>query len=136
MLTTIIAILGGLIAAAPFIIAKQPNAKEYLDKLTPYQEWIGVLLTLYGVLGLLRGVLGFGALSLRWAISIGNSAAMFVVGFLLAYSLISKHLLSKNETARVKGQELRAKLIYYQVYAGLALIALGIASIVLRSNVI
>ena len=54
-----------------------------------------------------------------------------IVGFLLAYSLISKYLLEKNETAKQKGQQLRAKLIKYQVPSGVILVILGILSIVL-----
>ena len=70
-------------------------------------------------------------IGLSWGIGLGVSAVEFVVGFLLAYSLISKYLLEKNETAKAKGQELRLKLTKYQVPAGVALIVLGILSIVL-----
>ena len=59
-----------------------------------------------------------------------------IVGFLLAYSLISKYLLEKNETAKQKGQQLRAKLIKYQVPSGVILVILGILSIVLPLNLI
>ncbi len=41
MITAIVAILGGLIAASGLIVAKKPNAKELLDKLTPYQGCVG-----------------------------------------------------------------------------------------------
>ena len=51
MISAIIAILGGLIAASSLIVAKKPNAQELLDKITPYQGWIGVVLTFYGVWG-------------------------------------------------------------------------------------
>ena len=43
MLSAIIAILGGILAASSLIIAKKPNAKELIDKLTPYQGWIGLI---------------------------------------------------------------------------------------------
>ena len=131
MLSAIIAIIGGIIAASSLIVAKKPNAQELIDKLTPYQGWIGVVLTFWGVWGILQSILNIKYIGLSWGIGLGVSAVEFVVGFLLAYSLISKYLLEKNETAKAKGQELRLKLTKYQVPAGVALIVLGILSIVL-----
>ena len=56
MLSAIIAIIGGIIAASSFIIAKKPDAKELIDKLTPYQGWIGVVLTFFGVWGIFNSL--------------------------------------------------------------------------------
>ena len=130
MLSAIIAIIGGLIAASSLIVAKKPNAQELLDKLTPFQGWIGVILTFWGVWGIISSVLNIGSIGLTWAIILAVNACMFIVGFLLAYSLISKYLLEKNETAKAKGQQLRAKLTKYQVPAGVILIILGVLAIV------
>lgn len=131
MLTSIIAILGGLIAASSLIIAKKPNAQDLLDKLTPYQGWIGVILTFWGVWGIIFSFLNIGSIGMYWIIGLAISSVEFIVGFLLAYSLISKYLLESNETAKIKGQALRAKLAKYQVPAGIILTVLGILSIVL-----
>lgn len=131
MLSAIIAIIGGVIAASSLIVAKKPNAKELLDKLTSYQGWIGVVLTFWGVWGIISSVLSIGNMGMYWMIGLAVSAVEFIVGFLLAYGLISKYLLEKNETAKAKGQELRAKLVTYQVPAGVILIILGVLSIVL-----
>lgn len=121
-----IAILGGLIASSSVIIAKKPNGKELIDKLTPYQGWIGVILAFWGVWGIISSVLNIGDLSLTWIVSLAVAVAEFVVGFLLGYGLISKYLLEKNETAKEKGQALRLKLTKYQIPAGLLLLALGV----------
>lgn len=129
MLSAIIAILGGLIAASSLIVSKKPNAQELLDKLTPYQGWIGVVLTFWGVWGILQAVLNLGSIGTAWMIFLAVSAVQFIVGFLLAYSLISKYLLEKNETAKEKGQLLRQKLIKYQVPAGVILVVLGVLSL-------
>ena len=131
MIVAIIAILGGLIAASSLIVAKKPNAKELLDKLTPFQGWIGVVLTFYGVWGVISSILNFGSIGMYWIIGLAISVVMFTVGFILAYGLISKYLLEKNEAAKEKGQQLRAKLVNYQVPAGIILIVLGVVSIVL-----
>ncbi len=132
MLLAIIAILGGIIAAASLIVSKKPNAQELIDKIIPYQGWIGVVLTFYGVWGILHYLLNLGSLGIAWIIGFAICVLQFVVGFLLAYGLISKYLLEKNETAKEKGQELRMKLIKYQVPAGVILIILGVLSILLR----
>lgn len=131
MLSAIIAILGGIIASSSLIVAKKPNAKDLLDKLVPFQGWIGVILTFWGVFGIIQSILHISGIGLAWGIGLGVSITEFIVGFLLAYSLISKYLLEKNETAKAKGQELRMKLTKYQVPAGVILIILGILSIVM-----
>ncbi len=131
MLSAIIAIIGGIIAASSLIVAKKPNAQDLLDKLTPYQGWIGVILTFWGVWGIIQSILNINLIGLYWGIGFGVSAVEFIVGFLLAYGLISKYLLEKNETAKAKGQKLRTKLTKYQVPAGITLIVLGVISIVL-----
>jgi len=123
MILSIIAILGGLIAASSLIIAKKPNAQELIDKLTPYQGWIGVVLAVLGVLGIITSLTHFSI------IGMALSAVEFIVGFLLGYGLISKYLLEKNETAKAKGQELRMKLTKYQIPAGLILVVLGAYSL-------
>lgn len=129
MLSAIIAILGGIIATSTLIVAKKPNAKELLNKLTPYQGWIGIILTFLGVWGIIQAFLSIEAIGLSWSITLVVSVVEFIVGFLLAYSLISKYLLEKNETAKEKGQELRAKLVIYQVPAGIILIVVAIVSL-------
>ncbi|WP_439490553.1 hypothetical protein [Algoriphagus sp.] len=130
MIGIIIAILGGLIASASVIVAKKPNAKDLIDKLIPFQGWIGVILAIWGLWGIIGSVLNIGNLGLAWIIALAVAVVEFVVGFLLGYGLISKYLLEKNETAKEKGQVLRLKLTKYQIPAGLILIALGVLSLV------
>jgi len=129
MLSAIIAIIGGIIAASSLIVAKKPNAQELIDKLTPYQGWIGIVLAFWGVFGFISLILNIGLIGFDWMIGLGVSVVEFVVGFLLGYGLISKYLLEKNEEAKVKGQELRMKLTKYQVPAGVILIVLGILTL-------
>jgi len=124
MLSSIIAIIGGLIAASSLIVAKKPNAQELLDKITPYQGWIGIVLVIWSIQGLI------GIFSYFSIISLIITIVMFIVGFLLAYGLISKYLLEKNETAKAKGQELRTKLVKFQIPSGVILLILGVYSLV------
>lgn len=123
MLSAIISILGGIIAASSFIVSKKENAKELIDKITPYQGWIGVVLLIWSIRNLLWVFRYFSVSLLVVAI------VQFIVGFLLAYGLLSQYLFSKNDEAKAKGQELRAKLAKFQVPAGVVLIVLGVLSI-------
>jgi len=131
MLSALIAIVGGLIAASGFIVSKKPNAKDLLDKLTPYQGWIGVVLTFWGLWGAIQLVLNIGDIGIVWIIAFAVCVVEFIVGFLLGYGLISKYVLEKNEEAKEKGQALRLKLTKYQIPSGMALIILGVLSIIL-----
>ena len=96
MLSAIIAILGGILAASSLIIAKKPNAKELIDKLTPYQGWTGLILSFWGLWGTIHLVLNIGSIGLVWIIALAISVVEFVVGFVLGYGLISKYFLEKN----------------------------------------
>ena len=130
MLSAIIAILGGILAASRLIIAKKPNAKELIDKLTPYQGWIGLILSFWGLWSTIHLVLNIGSIGLVWIIALAISVVEFVVGFVLGYGLISKYFLEKNEAAKEKGQQLRLKLIKYQAPGGIILLILGVLEII------
>jgi hypothetical protein len=130
MLSALIAIVGGLIAASGFIVSKKPNAKDLLDKLTPYQGWIGIVLTFWGLWGAIQLVLNIGNIGIAWIITFAICVVEFIVGFLLGYGLISKYLLEKNDAAKEKGQALRLKLTKYQVPSGIILIVLGVLNII------
>ncbi len=131
MISAIIAILVGVLAASPMIIAKKPNAKELIDKITPFQGWIGIVLTFWGAWGIIQSILSLTSFSTFWIVALLVYLVEFIVGFILGYGLISKYLLEKNETAKEKGQQLRMKLLKYQVPAGFILIILGVLTIIL-----
>ncbi len=124
MLTGIISILGGVIAASSYIVSKKANAKELIDKLIPYQGWIGVVLLFWSIKNVLRLLNYFNGYTLLFAV------AQFIVGFLLAYGLLSQYLFKNSEEAIEKGQQLRVKLVQYQVPAGVGLIILGILRLI------
>ena len=131
MLSSLIAIVGGILASSSLIIAKKPNAKELIDKLTPFQGWIGIILAFWGLWGSIQLILNIGSIGLSWAIALSVAVLEFVVGFVLGYGLISKYILERSEAAKEKGQQLRLKLIKYEAPGGIVLIILGILSILL-----
>lgn len=126
MFSALITIAGGILAASSYIIAKKPNAKELIDKMVPYQGWIGVVLFVWGIFDLLSALrlfsFGFG----YGLVALVASAAELLIGFILGFSLISKYALSKNAEALKKGEELRMKLTKIQIPLGFVAIGLGV----------
>ena len=128
MFAGLITIAGGILAASALIIARKPNAKDLIDKLTPYQGWIGIVLFFWGVWGLIQCVLNLNVLSampLFWLFWLAASVADLVVGFLLGFGLITKYALGSSAVAKARGQQIRAKLAGYQGVFGLFAIVMG-----------
>jgi hypothetical protein len=134
IITVVVLLLGGVLGAANLIVAKKPNAKELIDKLTPYQGWIGVVLVVWGLrdlIGVLRTMTVLSAAPGWWLLYLITTLTELGLGFLLGYGLISKYVLSRSPEATQKGQELQAKLVVYQGPLGLVAIALAILFMVL-----
>jgi len=129
-------ILAGILASASIIASRKPNAKELIDKLTPYQGWIGVINFLWGIWFTIWLVLNMGVLlkgaPVRTIVWFANGGSMLLLGFLLGFGLITKYALSKNAAAMEKGQNIRAKLAKFQGPLGLVGIAAGLAGLVLN----
>ncbi|HUJ61506.1 MAG TPA: hypothetical protein VLX92_23535 [Kofleriaceae bacterium] len=133
MIDGLITIAGGILAASALIIARKPNAKQLIDKLTPYQGWIGIVMFVWGIWEVLGCVRGLSLLSVRplfWVFWLLVGAADLLVGFLLGFGLITKYTLSKSPAAQAKGQELRVKLAGYQGVLGLFAMVMGTTYIV------
>ncbi|MCB9596492.1 MAG: hypothetical protein H6719_27460 [Sandaracinaceae bacterium] len=128
MLGGLITIAGGLIAASNLIVSRLPNAKEMLDKLSPYQGWIGVVMFGWGIWETISCVLGISLLAaapLTWVFWLCVALADLFVGFLLGFGLITKYALSKNEDAMQKGTRIRAKIAPFQGLLGLFAVVMG-----------
>ena len=133
MLDGLISIAGGILAASALIVARKPNAKELINKLTPYTGWIGIVMFFWGIWGVINiirflGVLTHAPVMLVFAIAIALSD--LAVGFLLGFGLITKYTLNGNVVARTRGENLRAKLVPYQATFGIIAIVLGVIYIV------
>ncbi len=129
LLTALVLIVCGVLAAASLIARRQPDSQKFIDMLVPYQGWIGFIVCLWGAWTLIVSVLHLNLLHvvpIWWVTLFATGALEFGLGFLLGFGLLTKYLLSKNETALVKGQMLRAKLATVQVPMGLIGIGLGV----------
>jgi len=133
MIYGITLIILGILAAPSLLLSKKPNAKELLDKITPYQGWIGLIFCFWGLWGVISAVLNISILGdwpIWWITWIASSAIEAILGFILGYGMISKMILSKNEEAKKKGERLLQKLAPIQGKLGLYGIIIGIWVIV------
>lgn len=129
MIYGITLIILGILAAPSLLLSKKPNAKELLNKITPYQGWIGLLFCFWGAWGVIQAILNIGLLGdspIWWITWISSSSVEAILGFILGYGMINKILLSKNEESKKKGEQLLAKLAPIQGKLGLIGIFMGI----------
>jgi succinate-acetate transporter protein len=130
-ITAAFMIVAGILAAATLIVSKKPEAKVLIDKLTPYQGWVGIVLFFWGIWDIINsiGTLSFSAVF--FLIYLVVALIELVLGFLLGFGLITKYALSKSEAALAKGQAIRAKLAPVQGIFGFIAIAMAIIFVIL-----
>ncbi len=138
ILLALLLIAAGALAIPALIASKQPNAKEVLDKLVPYQGVIGIILLLMGLYLLIVDVLSYNFSVLRFISPLGSIIYMIgilvaiALGLLLGYGLIKKYALSKNADAARSGDAVMAKMARIQAPLGIAGIALGVFLLIWR----
>lgn len=133
MVGGLIPIAGGVLASSGFIISKKPNAKELIDKLVPYQGWIGMVMFFWGIWETISVVTHLSMLSehpLRFVFWALVAMSDLLVGFLLGYAMITKYAFGKNEEARAKGALVREKLVRVQAPLGLLAVVMGVLYLV------
>ena len=121
-------VLLSIIAVPSLVLSKKPNAKELLEKIEPYQGWIGMVFCFWGVWGIISSVLNIGWLTtapIWWVTFLAGNIISAVLGFMLGFGLINKYFLSKNEDAIAKAEELREKIAPKQGKLGLVGIFVG-----------
>lgn len=133
MIYGITLILLSIVAVPSLILSKKPNAKELLEKIEPYQGWIGLVFCLWGVWGIISAILNIGWLTtapIFWITLLAGSIVEATLGFMLGYSTINKLFLSNNEKAKAKAEEIRVKIAPKQGKLGVLGIIVGIWMIV------
>ncbi|XKM12746.1 hypothetical protein RCS94_06875 [Orbaceae bacterium ac157xtp] len=132
MLYIILLIILGIVASPSIILSKKPDAKEWLDKITPYQGWMGVIVCIVGIWRIIEGLIWLEVLAsqpLVWIIWMVVAFVEFALGFIMGFGLINTYVLSKNEKTEEKGQQLIAKLQPLQGKLGIAAIVIGVLAI-------
>ncbi|ALO27542.1 MULTISPECIES: hypothetical protein [Leptospira] len=134
MVSGITLIVLSILAVPSLLLAKKPDAKELLAKISPYQGWIGLVFFFWGIYGIVfQGLLGLGMIStwpIYWVTLLAGNIVQTVLGFILGFGTISTYVLSKNEEAKKKGAELLAKLAPIQGKLGIIGIAVGVWTII------
>src|SRR5262245_55496391 len=124
----------GCLAVPALVIAKQPNAKQILDKIVPFQGWIGVIA---GIIGIVRSpsipsalsLLGLGVRGILWFLIYAvDDVVLIVLGFILGIGVIKSFV--KDPTAQGKLDAALAKVTPYQTTLGLIGIITGIVVVV------
>jgi hypothetical protein len=128
-LNAVIVILGGILAVSGLIIANKPDAKQIIDKLTPYQALIGVAMIALSVISFFRllGVLtDMFKLNFMWGLGvwcmIGTGVAL---GALFGMPQIVKWIPGES-SAEQKAMEFSQKVAPFQVLLGLVALAGGL----------
>src|SRR5262245_19956239 len=96
-LSPLIIIIAGILAASGFIISKSPNAKQLIDKVVPFQGFIGVAVLAWGlrdVIFTLGHLDTLGKMSDHFMWTVMDWYALVLIelllGFLLGMPLIAK----------------------------------------------
>lgn len=122
-------VLLSIIAVPSLILSKKPNAKELLEKIETYQGWIGIVFCFWGFWGVVTAMLNLGWLTIApiwWITFLVGNIVSAVLGFMLGSGLINKLVVSKNEAAQFKANELRVKIAPKQGRLGIIGIIIGI----------
>ena len=128
MIWGIALVILSIVAVPSLLLSKKPNAKELLEKVEPYQGWIGIIFCFWGVWGIITAILNLGWLSISpvwWVTFLAGNIVSAGLGFMLGSGLINKFFLSNNAAARVKAEELRERIAPKQGKLGLLGIAVG-----------
>ncbi|CAM4399132.1 hypothetical protein ZORO111903_18625 [Zobellia roscoffensis] len=128
MIWGIALVLLSIVAIPSLLLSKKPNAEELLEKIEPYQGWIGILFCFWGVWGIITAILNLGWLTTSpvwWVTFLAGNLVSAGLGFMLGSGLINKLFLSNNQAARIKADELRAKIAPKQGKLGILGIAVG-----------
>lgn len=128
MIWGITLILLSIIAVPSLLLSKKPNAKELLEKIEPYQGWIGFAFFFWGVWGVISALLSLGLLTtypIWWITLLAGNVIEAVLGFMLGFGLINKFVLSKSPAGEEKGNRLREKLAPKQGQLGLLGLIVG-----------
>ena len=128
MIYGITLILLSIIAVPSLLLSKKPNAKELLEKVAPYQSWIGVVFCFFGIWGIITAFLNFDMAitsTIWWITLVLGSLVQAILGFILGYGLLMEKVFAKSEEAKNKAIEIREKLAPKQGKLGMLGLAVG-----------
>ena len=139
VVNAIVAILGGILAASAMILARKPDAKQLIDKLTPYQALIGVGMIALGVINFLR-ILGY--LTDVFKVNLMLASALLALlltsvalGGLFGMPQITKWIPGES-SAEQKALDLTRKVAPYQGILGLVAIVASLMTLLYQFKIL
>ncbi len=124
----------GVLAASGAIIARKPDAKQLIDKLAPYQGWMGLVSGIWGIWATINTILNMRLLGLGimaaifWVLLLADSLLNIALGSILGTALAKTYV--KDPKAQEKMDQLYNKLSPFRNTLGFAGIALAIVTII------
>src|SRR5262249_18502330 len=129
----------GVLAVPNLILAKRPDAKKVLDKITPFQGWIGIAAFVWGIWLLISwllgsfGLLGLGVKGIIWFLIIVATILCYLgLGAVLGVGVAKTFV--KDPNAQAKMDEVVAKVAPKQ--GALGILALIVGAIVFLNSFI
>ena len=139
-LIAILLILAGILALSTFIVAKKPDAKAMIDKLVPFQAFIGVaLLAVALIFWIDAGIVNIFRMMKFWAlggiIGIGAIFSGILLGALFGMPQIAKWIPGES-SAEQKALELSKKVAPIQMVVGIIALACGLGVLLIELNIL
>jgi hypothetical protein len=135
----ILLIVLGVLGASSVIVKKRPEAKDLIDKLSKISGYAGVIAVLwwiYDLIDLLRhlGMFNYGWRGiLAWLTLLAVTVVFLGLGFIFGYQLAAAYM---SEEAKAKVENLRKKLIGYQIPLGWLSLGLAVWFIILTYGIL
>jgi hypothetical protein len=138
ILIALLLIVAGVLAISGLIISKKPEAKAMIDKIVPFQGFIGVGLLALGVIFLIGwigkmdriDIIGKEWTFFPFAIYLGTASAI-VLGFLFGMPLIAKWIPGETP-AEQKAMEMQKKVAGVSTIIGVVGIVFGLLMLYYR----
>ncbi len=128
-ITIAILLVLGVLGASSIILAKKPDAKEAIEKLSKIGGWVGVGAAIWGVWIVIQSLLNMGWLGaglyflVLWVSGLATGLVMVALGFIFGYGMVTTYL---SAEARAKGEQMRLKLVGFQAKLGILSLILAI----------
>ncbi|MBK9030724.1 MAG: hypothetical protein IPL61_05190 [Myxococcales bacterium] len=130
-ITVIALIAAGILALAGIIIAQKPQAKDLIDKLVPFQGFIGVGLLVWGVINAIKFLPKMSdmtqsnfPMSILLAV-VSTLVAELGLGFLFGMPMVAKWIPGETP-AEQKAMEMQQKLLPFQTLLGVVAIVAAV----------
>src|SRR5260221_1265888 len=101
----------GVLAVPSLIIAKKPNAKQLIDKMAPYQGWIGAVSAFWAFWGIISSVLNLSWIAhwpIYWATFLADALLQTALGIILGIGVLKTFI--KQPAAQAKMDETLRRL--------------------------